>query len=201
MKHQTIWITSDTHYGHANMVAGISEWKDISRCRPFITIDEMNDVLVTNINNVVKEQDLLFHLGDWSLGGSENIERFRKRLHVKEIHLITGNHNAFIRKNMEHYGHFFHILPDLYTITIDKTFLVLCHYPLASWEKCSHGSLMLHGHIHSNPLTKHKIGRILDIGIDGSTEFRPYNLREEIIPFLKNQPISNLITYSKDYHN
>lgn len=201
MNAKTLWITSDTHYGHKNMVKGVSEWEDKSRCRPFNTIDEMNETLVTNINNVVKEDDILFHLGDWSLGGKQNVELFRKQLYVKEIHLIPGNHNAYISRNIKYYEQFFYILPDIYNVTIDKQFIVMCHFPLASWEHCSHGSFMLHGHIHSTNLTKHRLGRILDIGIDGHEQFRPYNLRDEIIPFLKNQSISNLITYTKDYHN
>ena len=41
----------------------------------------------------------MLSLGDWSFGGIKNIYEFRKRLHVKTIHLILGNHDVHIEKN------------------------------------------------------------------------------------------------------
>lgn len=195
MKNKTIWISSDFHYGHYNIVFGKSEWTDKSRCRPFQTVDEMNYILIESINNTVKENDILYCLGDWSLGGKHNVEIFRKQLHVKEINLITGNHNAYIKKNISYYEHFFNILPDIFNININKQFIVMCHFPIASWERLSQGSLMLHGHLHSQPGFTLGPGRMMDVGIDGSENFRPYNLHEEIIPLLKDRPLRSFLSH------
>lgn len=56
------FFTSDTHFGHANI---------INLCnRPFKDVNHMNDMLVENWNSVVSDDDTVFHLGDFALGGS-----------------------------------------------------------------------------------------------------------------------------------
>ena len=40
------WFTGDSHFGHKNMVKGVSAWPDKSACRDFQSIEEMNDQLV-----------------------------------------------------------------------------------------------------------------------------------------------------------
>ena len=47
----------------------------------------------------MKENDILYHLGDWSFGGLNQIWEFRKRLNCKKIHLILGNHDHHIENN------------------------------------------------------------------------------------------------------
>lgn len=94
-----IYFTSDTHYAHKNICKGVSNWENKESCRNFSTIEEMNDAIVNNINAVVKENDVLYHLGDWSFGGIEKIWEFRKKLNCKNIHLILGNHDHHIARN------------------------------------------------------------------------------------------------------
>ena len=55
---------------------------------------EMNDAMVSNINACVKEDDVLYHVGDLVMGFFENVVEFRARLHCKNIHLILGNHDS-----------------------------------------------------------------------------------------------------------
>ena len=95
--HQRAFFTSDSHYGHHNMCSGISRWKQ--GFRNYQTLEEMNDALVDGINSVVREDDVLFHLGDWSFGGIDNIWEFRKRIRCKNIYLILGNHDEHIELN------------------------------------------------------------------------------------------------------
>jgi len=96
-----IWFTSDTHYNHKNICRGVSEWKDKeTTARDFEHLAHMNYRLVRNINSVVMQDDILYHLGDWSFGGIESIWQFRQQIYCKNIHLITGNHDQHIKKNL-----------------------------------------------------------------------------------------------------
>lgn len=53
-----IWFTSDTHFGHENVL----KFTD----RPWETIWQMNDAIVDNINGRVAVDDELYILGDFS---------------------------------------------------------------------------------------------------------------------------------------
>ena len=110
-----IYFIADTHYGHKNIVKGVSDWTDKSTCRNFKTIEEMNQAIVKKINQTVKEDDVLYHLGDWSFGGINNIWNFRKQINCKNIYLIYGNHDERIIDNSE--------LPGVYkdsTVRLDE---------------------------------------------------------------------------------
>ena len=73
-----IYFTSDTHYGHKNIVRGVTSWPEGNQCRDFKTLEEHNEKLVESINSVVGQDDILYHLGDWSFGGVENIFKLEK---------------------------------------------------------------------------------------------------------------------------
>jgi calcineurin-like phosphoesterase family protein len=95
-----IYFCSDLHYGHANICLGTSKWVDKNtNCRKFNTIEEMNETIVKSINLVVKEGDILYHLGDWSFGGWENIWGLRKKIICNHIIQINGNHDKLIEKD------------------------------------------------------------------------------------------------------
>jgi calcineurin-like phosphoesterase family protein len=56
--------------------------------------------------------------------------------------------------------------------------MILSHYPIGSWQDLSRGSIHLHGHVHFTPDKKIGPGRMMDVGMDGSEEFRPYSISE-----------------------
>ena len=55
---QGIWFTSDTHFGHKNILKFCK--------RPWDTVEEMVEGLIQNWNRVVGKDDLIFHLGDFA---------------------------------------------------------------------------------------------------------------------------------------
>lgn len=98
---QNLWFTSDTHFAHTNICRGVSNWQ-LSRnnkTRDFQTLDEMNAAIVAGINSVVKSDDYLIHLGDWSFGGIPNIWNLRRQINCENIILVLGNHDHHISGN------------------------------------------------------------------------------------------------------
>ena len=70
-KGQNLFFTSDTHYSHTNICRATTRWNDAENLtRDFKSLEHMNSELVNNINEVVGENDVLIHLGDWSFGNS-----------------------------------------------------------------------------------------------------------------------------------
>lgn len=94
-----VWITSDSHYNHAGICRGTSTWDEKRGTRDFDTVEEMNAALVYGINKHVKEDDVLYHLGDIAFRGVESLWEFRRQLKVKTIHYIYGNHCHHVRNN------------------------------------------------------------------------------------------------------
>jgi calcineurin-like phosphoesterase family protein len=208
-KGQNLYFTSDTHYSHKNICRGVTNWGDADDLtRDFKTLDHMNDTIVNNINNVVGENDILIHLGDWSFGGFEKIEEFRNRLVCKNIHLVLGNHDHHIQRNKENIRDLFSSVHEYLRLEV-KTFsshnmfpsetfnFILCHYPIASWHNMNDGVIHLHGHVHLPPQFKLSEGKAMDVGVDGNN-LDPYSLRE-IINIMSKQPIRKL-SLLKDHH-
>lgn len=86
-----IWITSDEHYYHHNMLMFRH-----NGARAFRTTDEMHTVLKKKHNEVVAKDDVVYHLGDFAYGPGakswQQIESLLKVLNGKH-HLILGNHD------------------------------------------------------------------------------------------------------------
>jgi len=200
-----IWFTSDTHFGHKNICRGVSEWKDKdTTARSFDTLEAMNYFIVRNINAVVMPNDILYHLGDWSFGGIENIWKFRQQIACRNIHLITGNHDEHIKKNKilpncwwsdsdvmldtdeDNVGlqvcaeSLFTSVQNYLELVLDKQTFVLSHYPVEEWfDMDRKGAIHLHGHVH-HKFDKCEMNtkyRRMDVGIDWEM-FRPYSLEE-----------------------
>lgn len=79
-----LFFTSDTHFNHTNILQYCN--------RPFKTVDQMNETIITNWNNVVEPDDVVFHLGDFCLGGAEEWDKILDRLNGR-IYLVLGNHD------------------------------------------------------------------------------------------------------------
>lgn len=207
-----IWLSSDWHYGHKNIVEGVSEWTDKSACRNFQTLEEHNEILVQNINKCAQKDDVIIFNGDFSFGGKDNIFEFRQKLNCKNIHLIYGNHDIHIKKNYNNCQNLFLSTQDILYKTFGKDNFVFCHYAMRTWDRAHHGSIMLYGHSHGNlseykttitvsneqlaiSFDTEKYFRTMDIGIDTHKEFRPYHI-DEI-----REIMADRIPLHVDHHN
>jgi calcineurin-like phosphoesterase family protein len=200
-----VWITSDTHYNHANICQGTTNWRlpngkiPTNQTRPYDTLEKMNQSIVDNINGVVGQDDILIHLGDWSFGGFEKIEEFYHRLICKNIHLVFGNHDHHIERNRDNIQKLFLSSQWFLQVQYMGETMEMMHYPISSWNGLRKGRIHLHGHCHLPNNSKISNGRRMDIGLDGHTEFRPYDLHKEIINPMKKVPIGSELG-SLDHH-
>ena len=80
---KNVYFTSDTHFGHSNIMRFCQ--------RPFSDVTDMNNCLIENWNNKVGKDDIIFHLGDFAMGGSNLWNGILERLNGHKI-LILGNH-------------------------------------------------------------------------------------------------------------
>jgi calcineurin-like phosphoesterase family protein len=202
---QRLWFTSDTHYNHANICSATTRWVNPLTLREFDSLDKMNDAIVNNINDNIGQDDILFHLGDWSFGGFDSIRKFRNRIVCKNIHLILGNHDEHIERNKHDVQSLFSSIQHYINLDVrrpngkfvDKFRFVCMHYPIASWDNMNQGVIHLHGHIHLPKHLRVGNGRSLDVGMDGNNLI-PLSL-DEILNLMKNQPIDKL-SLPKDHH-
>ena len=159
----TIFFTADTHFGHENVIRYCH--------RPFASAAEMDDQLIENWNQAIGPDDIIYHLGDFTLMGKEPASRYFKHLNGN-IHVIPGGHDhRWIGKGTYRSGsgHTVSILPPLHTIKVplpnndQHQLIVLCHYSLRVWDRSHYNSLHLYGHSHGNlpPLANS-----LDVGVD-----------------------------------
>lgn len=157
----TIFFTSDTHFGHANI---------IKYChRPFTTVEDMDAELILRWNEVVSDRDTVYHLGDFCLG---NPTRYLRQLNG-DIQFVRGNHDDNLAKLYKN-------LPYLRVIKLPTLkdghhiSLTLCHYAMRSWQQSHYGHWHLFGHHHGNLPA---YGKSFDIGVD-AWNFYPVSLVE-----------------------
>ena len=207
---QKIWFTSDTHYDHKNICAATTNWVGAENLtRKFSSLEQMNDELVFWINQRVGQDDILFHLGDWSFNGFENIRKFRERIVCKNVHLILGNHDHHIERNKDNIQSIFSSVNQYLSLDVrwrpnpsklvadSHARFVLFHHPIASWNGMSDGVIHLHGHVHLPPNQRIVDGKAMDVGVDGNN-YEPISM-EEVLKIMSKQPIAKL-TLPKDHH-
>ena len=156
------WFTSDTHYGHTNVI-GYSK-------RPFASVEDMEEGLVARFNERVCPGDTVYHLGDFAWR-DDIAKRVLSRLNG-HIHLIAGNHDhTKVRKlpgfaSVQHYLEF----------KLDNRHLVLCHYAMRVFNQSHRGAWQLHGHSHGS-LKDDPSTLQTDVGVD-CWDYRPVSFDE-----------------------
>ena len=198
---QQLYFTSDTHYMHTNICRGTTRWSNADDfCRDFDTLDQMNDRIVNGINSAVGQDDILFHLGDWSFGGFEMIEQFRNRINCRNIHIILGNHDHHIERDREGIRGLFTSVNQYLELEVKgkdwEQNYVLMHYPIISWNKMNDGVIHLHGHVHLSADRRIGKGKTMDVGVDGNG-LNPLHT-SDIKRLMGNQPIKSGFEF--DHH-
>jgi len=166
-----IWFTADTHFRHANIIRYCN--------RPFGSVEEMDEVLLRNINECVRPDDTLYHLGDFALHG-RGVEKIRPKIKCRNVTLILGNHDPHsfdgtptpaLAEHFSKVATMMHV-----TVEVDKQrhLVVLCHYAMRVWPHSHRGSWHLYGHSHGK---LPPVPGTLDVGVD-CHDYRPISAHE-----------------------
>lgn len=170
-----IHFVSDLHFLHKNILKYNRDY--------FSSTEEMTEYMVKEWNSQVKPNDLVFNLGDISIGNMKKTKETLLRLNGFIIHL-KGNHND--EKEYEFFSEdnpkqIFLDSP-YFKVKINEFKLILCHFPILSWEDMHKGSIHLYGHCHGSLKFADKLGKSLDVGVDNTRNFtgslRPVSLVE-----------------------
>jgi len=163
-----IWLISDTHFNHA----GILTFKDYigKPVRNFATVDEMNECILDNWVDTVKDGDTVIHCGDvlFGLDKVEWLEANFAKLPGKK-RLVIGNHD-----NVKFLAPFFKDIQ----LWIEAPGVICTHTPLHAQTlaegRWSDDVINVHGHIHTNPSPEgpYKCVCVEQIG------YKPINIEE-----------------------
>ncbi len=135
-----IYYVADTHFGDGRII-GLCH-------RPFSSVEDMTEKIVERWNSVVDDSDHVYVIGDFACGGVNNLGEIADSLNG-HIHLIPGNHDeewihrADVPPSID-------IMDTIETIMDGGTEVVLCHYPLCSYEGSLRAAVHVYGHVHNN---------------------------------------------------
>lgn len=156
------WVTSDLHMFHKNIL------KFTSRGHKDLTF--MHQAMVLDWNLKVAQEDEVFILGDVSFGKAQETSELLYNLRGKK-YLVRGNHDQICDKVAQH----FEWIKDYHETTVNKHKVVMFHYPINAWKNMEHGSVHLHGHLHTEGVQRLQARRF-DVGVDGNPCGWLYNL-------------------------
>ena len=166
------FFISDTHFGHENIMKycrrdkfmtpeeieslNASDRGEIDQRKVRISpesIERMNRAMIDNINAVVGEKDVLYHIGDVFWGHDVDFARkIREQIKCRTIHHIWGNHDepevASLFASSEKYAE----------VIVEHQKIFLCHYPMRAWDKSHKGTWCLYGHVHGKTWDEDKYG-------------------------------------------
>jgi calcineurin-like phosphoesterase family protein len=139
-----IFLVSDTHFGHANILKFIRE--DGSRVRTFDSVEQMDECMIERWNSVVRPQDKVYHLGDVAMSRTDIWKVGQCNGHKR---LVRGNHDDH---DMKWYTPYFE---NIYG-SRKLAGLMLTHIPIHP-DSIGKSLANVHGHVHNN-LSALKLG-------------------------------------------
>lgn len=185
---QAVWFTSDCHFNHDKDFIYNHRYELNNK-------EDYLDYLVALWNLTVAPNDIVFDLGDFIFQDGTGTKAFSILSKLNGQHyLLWGNHNSGIKtvfKDQVHYPYTIldkvHYLGHYAEIVVNKQPIILCHYPILSWNDAAHGTWMLHGHCHG-AFNDPEYGKIQDVGLDVFPELVSF---EELKRLLDQRQIIN----------
>jgi calcineurin-like phosphoesterase family protein len=182
-----IWVTSDWHFNHNK--------EFIWGPRGFSSVEEMNENIIEKYNSVVRENDIIYCLGDCGLGGAgqealNQLKNYIERLNGTII-IVQGNHCT--NKRIELYRQCKNVqqVEVATTLKYGKYHFYLSHYPTltSNWDNdkpLKQRTVNLCGHSHTkNRWQDWDKGPIYHVELDAHANF-PVSI-EQIIEEMREK--------------
>lgn len=204
---QNIWFTSDTHIHHKNIIKHCPQRAEIGGFGPD-DLDAHDKWLMDIWNNTVAKQDLVYILGDFSFYDSETLKKkILPKLNGTKF-LILGNHD----KSSLHLDGYFQQITQIKEVNFKKAnynFLeedfqvVLCHYPMITWNRKMYGVAQLHGHTHGRLDEYNTESQQLRVDVGWDSKLGNYNLisLEKVYRYMKGIATSHGYSILAEYAN
>lgn len=168
------FLTSDLHLSHNNI------WKPDYASRPVSSTEEMNEMLISNWNEVVSQNDTVYVLGDVCMGKIAESLPLCELLQGHKV-LVFGNHDRMFRpkndnqfhKWMTEYSQYFDVITNE-MVWNDR--ILFNHFPYTGDHTpevryledrpVNQGLWLCHGHTHQKEFVSGP--RQIHIGVDAS---------------------------------
>lgn len=184
----SIFVTSDTHFGH----------KKVSEIRGFSSTEAHDARVIWAWNEYVKPTDIVYHLGDVGMGSLSRFEDSVKALNGT-IHLITGNHDEChplfrgSQNKFRAWANLFASVQQFHQINHDGQRILMSHFPYngegsqraddedrySEFRLRDLGMTLIHGHTHDKK-QRHSLSALgshmFHVGWDSWR--RPVNIKE-----------------------
>ena len=154
-----IWITSDLHFGHANIL------KFNPETRKYRDVEHMNVSMIQEWNLSVSEEDLVYILGDVAFCNANRATAIMRQLRGRKI-LIVGNHDSKLVQHRQ-FAECFEEIHQYHTINHAGQRICMFHYPIHEWDQCHRGAVQFHGHVHGKTTGLERY-RVRDAGMDAT---------------------------------
>lgn len=166
-----IFFIGCEHYGHSNIIRYCN--------RPFKNIEDNDEIIIKNCNERVKNDDILYHLGDFCLHSANNKgngEKLKAQDYINKLNgnhiFINGNHDRDKRNSLKTKN-------EEIILRQGKLQIQLIHDP--NFAKIDY-DIILNSHVHNNWKLKelryyNQIRLCINVGVDVN-KFRPISLDE-----------------------
>ena len=154
------FITSDLHFGHAN----IMKFCPVTRVG-FTDVSDMDEKMILEWNNTVTPEDEVFILGDVAFCNAQKATVIMRRLNGSKI-LIEGNHDVKNLNDLEFRSCFKEVHKYL-RYNHNGTIICMFHFPICEWDQMHRGSIHFYGHVHGNKTGLEKY-RARDVAFDAT---------------------------------
>lgn len=137
------YYIADTHFFHNNIIkhdfSNGGKW--------FSSIEEHDNLIISNINKVVTPQDNLYFLGDISWGTPDETLDLLNRINCKNLFAIKGNHDRILKDGKIKKK--FQGIYDIKQLDDNGRQVILSHFPQMMWSGQHRGVIHLFGHVHN----------------------------------------------------
>jgi calcineurin-like phosphoesterase family protein len=144
----SVFLTSDTHFGHAGVCRFTHPDDPEVKLRPWDNADEMDEEMIRRWNDRVRPTDKVYHLGDVVI--NRKALKTLHRLNGDKV-LIRGNHDIFPDAE---YREYFRELRAYHVMNG----MILSHIPIHP-ESLGRFGVNIHGHLHASRVKMEPVGK------------------------------------------